>query len=100
MVNISEININDLVKFIRPYVILYTILYMGPVSKIIKSTIIPMRNIPLHADFCNLREMRYVHQNERTCRTEIELQVKLISRMNLGCLRGYLRSKVNFEKIQ
>jgi len=41
-----------------------------------------------------------VHQNDRTCRTEIELQGKLISRMNLRWLRGYPRSKLNFEKIQ
>ncbi len=46
-----------------------------------------MRNILLHADFYNWREMRYVHQNKRTCRTEIELQVKLILRMNLRWLR-------------
>ena len=33
----------------------------------------PMRNILLHADFCKGREMRYAHQNERSCRTVIEL---------------------------
>ena|SRR5256885_168464 len=36
----------------------------------------PMIKILLHADICRRREMRYVHQNERAYRTEIELQVK------------------------
>ncbi len=65
------------------------------VNKLIIFRNYPMRKILLHADFCSGREMRYVHQNERTCRTG-----KLILSMNLRWLRSYPRYKLNFEKIQ